>query len=84
METVVCPLLPLLLPPFLDSLYADVDSLVLYAGIHPKPDGRLHRALAKRFPFAIYYDFKDSVVTVVAVLDCRRDPASIVERLKHV
>lgn len=69
---------------FLDSLYADVDSLVLYAGIHPKPDGRLHRTLAKRFPFAIYYDFKDSVATVVAVLDCRRDPASIVERLKHV
>ncbi len=69
---------------FLDSLYADVDSLVLYAGIHAKPDGRLHRTLAKRFPFAIYYDFKDGVVTVVAILDCRRDPASIVERLKHV
>lgn len=23
---------------FLDSLYADIDSLALYAGIHPKPD----------------------------------------------
>lgn len=41
---------------FLDSLFADVDSLVLYGGIHAKPDGRLHRTLAKRFPFAIYYD----------------------------
>ena len=68
---------------FLDSLYADVDSLVLYAGIHPKSVGRLHRTLAKRFPFAIYYDLKDSVVTVVAILDCRQDPASIVERLKR-
>jgi plasmid stabilization system protein ParE len=69
---------------FLDSLYADVDSLVLYAGIHPKPDGRLHRTLAKRFPFAIYYDLKDDAVTVVAVLDCRQNPTSIVERLKQV
>lgn len=41
---------------FLDSLYADIDSLVLFGGIHPKPDGRLHRTLSKRFPFAIYYE----------------------------
>ena len=66
---------------FLDSLFADIDALVLYAGIHPKPDGRLHRALADRFPFAIYYDVKDDVATVVAVLDCRQNPDSITERL---
>jgi plasmid stabilization system protein ParE len=59
---------------FLDSLFADIDSLVLYAGIHPKPDGRFHRALAKRFPYAIYYRLADTTVTVVAVLDCRRQP----------
>jgi hypothetical protein len=38
--------------------------------------------LAKRFPFAIYYDLGDGQVTVVAVLDCRQNPASIIERLK--
>ena len=66
---------------FLDSLYADIDSLVLYAGIHPKLDGRLHRLLADRFPFAIYYDLQDDIATVVAVLDCRQNPDSITERL---
>ena len=66
---------------FLDSLYADIDSLIVYAGIHAKPVGRFHRALAKRFPFAIYYEFADQVVTVVAVLDCRQDPDSITARL---
>lgn len=66
---------------FLDSLCADIDALVLYGGIHAKPLGRLHRSIAKRFPFAIYYDLQDDVVTVVAVLDCRQDPASIIERL---
>ncbi len=68
---------------FLDSLFADIDSLVLFAGIHPKPDGRLHRTLAKRFPFAIYYDMQGEVATVVAVLDCRQNPASITNRLKR-
>ena len=66
---------------FLDSLYADIDSLALFGGIHPKPDGRLHRTLSKRFPFAIYYDVQGDVATVVAVLDCRQNPASIVDRL---
>lgn len=66
---------------FLDSLYADIDSLALYAGIHPKPDGRLHRLLADRFPFAVYYDLQGEVATVVAVLDCRQNPKSITERL---
>lgn len=68
---------------FLDSLFADIDALALYAGIHPKPDGRLHRTLAKRFPFAIYYDVQNDVATVIAVLDCRQNPASIAKRLKQ-
>lgn len=66
---------------FLDSLYADIDALQLYAGIHPKPYGRLHRALARRFPFAIYYDLKDDEIIVAGVLDCRQNPESIVVRL---
>jgi hypothetical protein len=65
---------------FLDSLYADIDALALYAGIHPKPDGRLHRSLADRFPFAIYYELKDDIASVVE-LDCRQNPASITERV---
>ncbi len=66
---------------FLDSLYADIDALALYAGIHPKADDRLHRSLADRFPFAIYYELKGDLATVVAVLDCRQNPASITERV---
>jgi hypothetical protein len=34
---------------FLDSLYSDIDSLLVYAGIHPLVYGR-HRSLSKRFP----------------------------------
>jgi hypothetical protein len=54
---------------------------MLFGGIHPKPDGRLHRTLSRRFPFAIYYEVKGDTATVVAVLDCRQNPASITDRL---
>jgi plasmid stabilization system protein ParE len=66
---------------FLDSLTSDIESLHMFAGIHPKPVGGFHRTLSKRFPFAIYYDLSGSTALIVAVLDCRQDPASIRERL---
>jgi hypothetical protein len=65
---------------FLDSLYSDVDSLQLYAGVHQK-HGKYHRVLSRRFPFAIYYRHNEDVVVVHAVLDCRRSPAWIRARL---
>ena len=39
---------------FLDSLFSDIDSLVLLAGVHQLVFG-YYRCLAKRFPFAVYY-----------------------------
>ncbi len=61
---------------FLDSLYSDIDSLALYAGIHLKV-GKYHRLLSKRFPYAIYYRVADAGVEVWRVPDCRRDPRKI-------
>ena len=56
---------------FLDSIFSDIDSLRLYAGIHPKVFGN-HRLLSKRLPYAIYYHAEESeTVFVKAVLDCR-------------
>lgn len=62
---------------FIDSLFSDIDALLLYAGIHAIYFGRFHRALSKRFPFAIYYRVVEQEVQVYAVLDCRRRPAWI-------
>jgi len=66
---------------FLDSLTADIDSLVFHGGIHRKVLG-FHRLLAKTFPFAVYDSIEGSTVRVQAVLDCRRDPRWIKHRLK--
>ena len=66
---------------FLDSLYSDVDSLLLYAGIHEKHYGYF-RMLAHRFPFAIYYLIVGNSIDVYAILDCRRSPLWARKRLE--
>jgi len=62
---------------FLDTLFSDIESLKIYAGIHSIHFDKYHRLLSKRFPFAIYYRIEDDTVLVYAVLDCRKDPAWI-------
>jgi len=58
---------------FFDSLLSDLESLIIYGGIHRKEFG-FHRMLSKRFPYAIYYEVKDEIAYVIAVLPMRRDP----------
>ena len=62
------------------ALASDIESLILYAGIHPMEFG-FHRSLSKRFPFGIYYLIEDAVIRSYAVLDLRRYPAWIRRRL---
>ena len=65
---------------FFDSLFSDIDSLALYAGIHPKIFG-YHRLLSRRFPYAVYYTHDADLVVVFRVLDLRRDPVRIRQAL---
>lgn len=58
---------------FLETLYSEIGSLCLYAGIHRRVSGYF-RMLSRRFPYAIYYRIEDDVAEVWRVLDCRRDP----------
>jgi hypothetical protein len=67
---------------FLNSLLSEIDSLRLFAGVHEVHFERYHRQLAKRFPFAIYYQVAVDVVRVYAVLDCRQSPRAIADRVK--
>lgn len=65
---------------FLDTLFSDIDSLLLYAGIHRVVFGS-YRSLSKRFPFAIYYRIEGETIRIRAILDCRSNPASVRARL---
>ena len=68
---------------FLTSIYSDIESLRLYAGIHLKPHRNFHRLLSKKFPFAVYYTVQNETAFVHAVVDCRRNPDWIRGHLQH-
>jgi plasmid stabilization system protein ParE len=65
---------------FLDTIFSDIDSLILYAGVHVQLKGH-HRLLSKTFPYAIYYQIDSKTIKVYAILDCRRDPNRTIEEL---
>ncbi len=67
---------------FIETLMSDIESLAIFAGIHSVHFSRYHRLLSKRFPFSIYYLIEDNEIRIYAVIDCRRDPAWIRQRLQ--
>jgi plasmid stabilization system protein ParE len=58
---------------FLESLFADIESLQVHGGVHRVVYRNYHRALAKRFQFAIFYTVSRDTDFVHAVVDCGRN-----------
>ena len=68
---------------FLDSLFSEIDSLVLFGGIHSRVFG-YQRLVAKRFPYAVYYKVEESQLAVVwRVLDLRQSPSKLRKALEQ-
>ena|SRR5690242_2294785 len=68
---------------FFNSLFSEIDSLVLYAGIHRMQFG-YHRLLARRFPYAVYSRILEGEAVVFRVLDCRRAPRWLRKSLREI
>ena len=66
---------------FLDTLFAEIESLLLHGGVHRKVHG-LHRCSSRRFPYAIYYRVDGDTVFVFRVLDSRRNPEDLRKLLR--
>jgi hypothetical protein len=66
---------------FWNCMIEDIESLLIYAGIHKKKFG-FFQMFAKRFPYAVYYDVLENFAYVAAVLPMRRDPAWISKQLR--
>ena len=66
---------------FASHLRADIEGLKVTAGIHRHTYHDYHRLLSRVFPYAIYYTLVCNEVVVWAVVDCRRNPEWIRERL---
>ena len=68
---------------FLNSLFSDIDGLLVHAGVHRVVFG-FHRLLSKRFPFAVYYRTSGEIIEVWRILDCRQNPDRVSNALKEV
>ncbi|MBC7899694.1 MAG: type II toxin-antitoxin system RelE/ParE family toxin [Saprospiraceae bacterium] len=66
---------------FIRSIYGDIESLQIYAGIHAKHLGK-NRMIASTFPCSIFYLVEENEIRIYAVLDYRRDPDWMSKRLK--
>jgi plasmid stabilization system protein ParE len=65
---------------FLDTIFSDIDSLILYAGVHIELNS-YYRLLSKTFPYAVYYQIDGGIIKIYAILDCRRNPKRTIEKL---
>ena len=66
---------------FNDCLASDIDSLLLYAGVHASDEG-LFYTMSQRFPYVIWYGVNDQTIVVYAVLDARAAPDENRQRIQ--
>ena len=66
---------------FVDAVFSDLATLEQQAGVH-RVIADCNRKLTTRLPFGIYYRVMESVIDVVAVLDCRQNPEMRNQRLR--
>jgi plasmid stabilization system protein ParE len=65
---------------FSKCLFEELRRLRRHAGMHAKQSG-YHMMIMKRFSHAIFYKVEGNIAWVAAIIDCRRDPDWIAERL---
>jgi hypothetical protein len=63
------------------SIFSEIRSLHLYAGIHQICFDLYFRKVCTTFPYAIFYRIEGQEVLIYAVLDLRRDPEWIGDHL---
>jgi plasmid stabilization system protein ParE len=68
---------------FVSSLRADIEGLRVTAGVHRVVYRDYHRLLSRVFPYGIFYSHEGDDVAIWAVIDLRRDPAWIRDRLNQ-
>lgn len=68
---------------FVASIRSDIERLRFAGGAHQQVYRDYHRLIGRTFPFGVYYSHDEGIVTVWAVLDLRREPNLIRDRLSE-
>lgn len=67
---------------FLSCLDAALGRLRIFPEIAPVIHGSYRRLLVANFPYGIFYSLEGGRLIVIAVMDLRRDPQSVLRRLR--
>jgi hypothetical protein len=68
---------------FTACLRADIESLRFSAGVHRIVHRDYRRLLSRVFPYCIFYTVEDQCAVIWAVIDLRRDPEWIRQKLRE-
>lgn len=66
---------------FLTRVEASLQALLRFPEMHPTVHGNYRRALVRKFPYAIFYEYEAGTVTVYCVFHASRDPKKWRRRL---
>ena len=66
---------------FLGCVDACIQGIVRTPELHTKVHQNYRRALVRRFPFVVFYEFRSDTVTVYSVFHSSRDPDKWRKRL---
>jgi plasmid stabilization system protein ParE len=66
---------------FLSSVDACLEGTRRWPDMYPVVHEHFRRALIRRFPYAVFYEKSESIVTVYAVFHTSRDPEKLRRRL---
>lgn len=65
----------------LSCVDACIEQICRLPEMHTKVHGEYRRALVRRFPYAVFYEYADGTVTVYCVFHTSRDPEKWRQRL---
>ena len=65
---------------FLTCVEASINNLVRFPDLHAVVYQRFRRALVRRFPYAVFYEFTGDTVVVFGVLHTAQDPEKLRQR----
>jgi plasmid stabilization system protein ParE len=66
---------------FLDRVDACIQGILRFPEMHAVFHGNYRRALVRRFPYAVFYEYADDTVIVYCVLHTAQDPEKWRRRL---
>lgn len=60
---------------------ACIQAILRFPEMHPRIHGNYRRALIRKYPFAVFYEYEEETVTIYCVIHTSRDPEKWRRRL---